>query len=216
MSKSLLVTRSNHDEATKYLYYWSTLVIKAAKQKLFAVYDLAGKKANKKNFDSCLKSHKPAILFLNGHGNATTVTGQDMEPLLETGKKSAVSGTIIYARSCDAGIILGKTLIKDGVKAFIGYNQKFILGYDSEKRSRPLTDSMAKLFLAPSNLVVTTLIKGQTARQAQDRSRQAMLKNYRKMTSATASYRKRYVARWLWSNYKSQVLYGDVAATFKD
>ncbi|MFH0943416.1 MAG: hypothetical protein V1810_04560 [Candidatus Beckwithbacteria bacterium] len=75
---------------------------------------------------------------------------------------------------------------------------------------------MAKLFLAPSNLVVTTLIKGQTARKAQDRSRQAMLKNYRKMTSTTASYRKRYVARWLWSNYKSQVLYGDAAATFKD
>ena len=215
MSKSLLVTRSNHDEATKYLYYWSTLVIKAAKQKLFAVYDLAGKKANKKNFDSCLKSNQPAILFLNGHGNATTVTGQGMEPLLEAGKKSAVPGTIIYARSCDAGIILGKTLIKDGVKAFIGYNQKFILGYDSEKRTRPLTDSMAKLFLAPSNLVVMTLIKGQTAQQAQDRSRQAMLKNYRKMTSAAASYRKRYVARWLWSNYKSQVLYGDVAATFK-
>lgn len=163
-----------------------------------------------------MATKKPAVLFLNGHGSATTITGQDLEPLLEVGKKSAVAGTIIYARSCNAGIILGKTLIKDGAKAFIGYNQKFILGYDSEKRIRPLIDSMAKLFLAPSNLVVTTLIKGQTAREAQDRSRQAMLKNYRKITSAAASYRKRYVARWLWSNYKSQVLYGDAGATFKD
>ncbi|MDZ4229125.1 MAG: hypothetical protein U1C50_02620 [Patescibacteria group bacterium] len=214
MSKSLLVTRSNHDEATNYLYYWSAIVIKVAKKKKFSVYDLAGKKANKKIFDSYLKAKKPTILFLNGHGNATTITGQDMEPLLEIGIKSAVPETIIYARSCDAGITLGKKLVEDGAKAFIGYNQKFILGYTPGRLTRPLTDSMAKLFLEPSNLVVFTLIKGQTAQKAQDESRQAMRQNYRKMTVATASKRKKYAARWLWSNYKSQVLYGDIKATY--
>ncbi|KKU87476.1 MAG: hypothetical protein UY17_C0017G0003 [Candidatus Beckwithbacteria bacterium GW2011_GWC2_47_9] len=212
MSKSLLVTRSNHDEATNYLYYWSSLVIKDAKKKLFSVYDLAGKKANKKNFDSYLKSKKPTILFLNGHGNATTITGQNLEPLLEVGKKSAVAETIIYARSCDAGITLGKRLIKDRAKAFIGYNRKFILGYTPQKLTRPLSDSLAKLFLEPSNLVVTTLIKSKTAQAAQDRSKQAMWKNFRRMTANRASSQMRYTARWLWSNYKSQVLYGDAKA----
>ena len=212
MSQSLLVTRSNHDEATNYLYYWSTLVIKSAKKKKFSVYDLAGKKANKKEFDRCLKATKPTILFLNGHGNATTITGQDLEPLLEVGKKAAVAGTIIYARSCDAGITLGKTLIKDGVKAFIGYNQKFILGYTPGRLSRPLTDPMAKLFLEPSNLVVISLVKGQTVQTAQVESRQAMRQNYRKMTAVTASKLEKYAARWLWNNYKSQVLYGDAKA----
>jgi len=214
MSKALLVTRSNHDEATNYLYHWSILVIKEARKRNFSVYDLAANKANKKTFDSFLKSKKPTILFLNGHGNATTITGQDMEPLLETAKKSAVFGTIIYARSCDAGITLGKKLVRDGARAFLGYNRKFILGYTPGKLTKPLTDSMAGLFLDPSNLVVTTLIKRKTAQEAQDRSRRAMRQNYRKMTAAPASSRERYAARWLWSNYKSQVLYGDTEATY--
>lgn len=214
MSKSLLVTRSDHDEATHYLYHWSVKVIEKARKINFKVYDLAGDKAKKKNFNGCLKSKKPAILFLNGHGNATTITGQNLEPLLEADRKSAVSGTIIYARSCDAAITLGKKLIKDGVKAYIGYNRKFILGYTPGKLRRPLTDPMAKLFLEPSNLVVITLIKKKTADEAQDRSRQAMWQNYRKMAAAPASSRKRYAARWLWSNYESQVLYGDPETTY--
>jgi len=173
MSKSLLVTRPNHDETTNYLYYWSTLVIKEARKRNFSVYNLAGNKAN---------------------------------------KKSAVAETIIYARSCDAGITLGKRLIKDRAKAFIGYNRKFILGYTPQKLTRPLSDSLAKLFLEPSNLVVTTLIKSKTAQAAQDRSKQAMWKNFRRMTANRASSQMRYTARWLWSNYKSQVLYGDAKA----
>ncbi len=216
MPKSLLITRPNHDETTNYLYYWSTLVIKEAKERKFALYDLPGKKASKKNFDSCLKTKKPKILFLNGHGNADTITGQDLEPLLECNKKSAVRGTLIYGRSCDAGINLGKKLIKDAAKAFIGYNKQFIFGFTPAKVTRPLTDKLAGLFLAPSNLVVIALLKGNKMQSAQDQSKKAIQKNFKKMLLVSASKAEKYAARWLWSNYKSQVLYGDVAATFKD
>ena len=42
--------------------------------------------------------------FLNGHGDAQTVTGQNYEVLLdETVNKEFVTDTIIYARSCDSG-----------------------------------------------------------------------------------------------------------------
>lgn len=214
MSKSFLVTRPNHDETTNYLFYWSVSVVKAARKRGFSVYDLAGNKANKKQFDSFLKSKKPTLLFLNGHGNATTITGQNLEPLLEVGRKSTVAETIIYARSCDAAIILGKELIKEGAKSFIGYNQKFIFGYTPSKITRPLTDGLAKFFLEPSNLIVTTMIKGQTMQTAQNRSKKAMLKNIEEMSLFSAPKENKYAVRWLWSNYKSQVLYGDAEATY--
>lgn len=96
MSKSLLVTRPNYDQTTNYLYFWSALVIKEAKKRGIDVYDLSGKKATKNNFDSYLKSRKPRLLFLNGHGDEKTITGHDFEPILESGKKEPVEGTIMY------------------------------------------------------------------------------------------------------------------------
>jgi hypothetical protein len=213
MSKSLLVTRPNHDQTTNYLYYWSALVIKEATKRGIDVYDLSGRKATKSNFDSYLKSKKPRALFLNGHGNEKTITGHDFEPILESGKKEPVEKTIIYARSCEAAFVLGRKLITDGAIAFIGYLRKFIFGYTPSKITKPLEDSLAKLFLEPSNLVVTVIIKGHVVEKAHERSKKAMFENFKKMISTTATYEEKYAARWLWGNINSQVLYGEKGAT---
>lgn len=71
MNRAFLVTRPNHDLTTNYLFYWSLLVIKKAKEKGFQVLDLKGRKANKKNFDSYIKRHKPVLVFFNGQGRKT-------------------------------------------------------------------------------------------------------------------------------------------------
>jgi hypothetical protein len=209
MSKSLLVTRPNHDHPTNYLYFWSTFVIKEAEKKRFDIYDLDGKKANKKNFDSYIKLQKPKIIFLNGHGDENTLTGYDNEVLLQVGDNQILDGNIVYARSCDAATKLGKELISKGAKAFIGYIRKFNVGYTPSKIFKPLEDSLAKLFLEPSNLVVTTIIKDHNVETAHKRSKDAMIKNFRKMLSTGATYEERFAASWLWGNIKSQVYYGN-------
>jgi hypothetical protein len=212
MSKSLLVTRPNHDHPTNYLYSWSTYVIKEAEKKRFDVYDLDGKRANKKNFDSYLNLQKPKIIFLNGHGDKNSITGYEDEILLQVGDKQILDENIVYARSCDSAINLGKELINKGAKAFIGYNRKFNVGYTPSKIFKPLEDDLAKLFLEPSNLIVTTIIKGNDVETAHKRSKEAMVKNFRKMLSMTATYEERFAASWLWGNIKSQVVYGDAKA----
>ena len=209
MSKSLLITRPNYDQATNYLYYWSRFVIKEAEEKRLNIYDLNGEKANKKNFDSYIKSQKPKIIFLNGHGNENTINGHNGEVLLQSGDNKILDGNIVYARCCDAATILGKELVNKGANAFIGYTRKFNFGYMPSKISRPLEDSLAKLFLEPSNLIVTTIIKGHNVETAHQRSKMAMIKNFRKMLSTSATYEERFAARWLWGNIKSQVFYGD-------
>ncbi|MCX6792299.1 MAG: hypothetical protein NT149_04655 [Candidatus Gottesmanbacteria bacterium] len=210
MNKSLLVTRPNYDSATHYLYRWTEPVIAEAKRKHIPVYDLKEDKATKKTFLSYVQSKHPGFLFLNGHGDAFSVGGHDDEVILD--KKidtGALLDCIMYARSCDSGKVLGNTLVGRGVLAFIGYTRKFIVGTTRSKITKPLEDQLAKLFLEPSNLIATTILKGHSAGEADRRSKQAMLKKFGKMISSIGSFEERFAARWLWSDIRSQVVIGD-------
>jgi len=211
MSKSILVTRPDHDLITKYFYAWSQEIIDIAKNKNVVVFDLKGKKSNKKEFMSYVNKRCPSIVFLNGHGSATIFTGYENQTLIDS--NTVLKNSIIYARSCEVGQKLGLNLIENGAKTFIGYNRKFFCGYTPEKITKPLEDKIASLFLEPSNLVVSTLLKNNKAGEAYNRSKQQMYKNFRKMVSSTATFEEKYSARWLWSNLTSQVLFGNPLAT---
>ncbi len=208
MSKSFLVTRPINDPATKYLYVWSDAVINIAKKKYYAIYDLEKNKATRKNLESYIEKHNPSFTFINGHGNALQIFGHNNQLLIDQFSNLG-NATILYARSCDAAQKLGQSLIKNGVAAFIGYTRKFIFGYLPEKTTRPQCDSLAALFLEPSNLIASTIIKGHTTQEAHNRSLRAMYRNFTKMISSVATFEERYSARWLWSNINSQVLLGD-------
>lgn len=210
MTKSILVTRPDHDPVTRYLCVWSEQIITLAKSKGFITYDLKGSKSRRSSFQSYMVAKRPKFLFLNGHGDTETIAGHDNDPLLDmTDMTSNMKGTIIYARSCDAGKALGPHLVNRGAQSFIGYKRKFICGYSPDKILKPHQDPIACLFLEPSNLVASTLIKGYTTLKAHHRSRDAMYRNFRKMISSASSYEERYAARWLWADMNSQVLLGD-------
>lgn len=210
VNKAILITRPHHDYATNYLRVWSKEIKSLAEEKGIPVYDLEGKKSLKANLESYWKAHKPSFIFLNGHGDTHVITGHDNEPLVDM--STSLNGALIYARSCDAGQVLGSQLINNGARAFIGYKRKFVLGYSPEKLAKPREDAMAGLFLEPSNLVASTILKERTAQEAHIRSKKAMYRNFRKMVSSAASYEERYAARWLWSNLNNQVLFGDINA----
>lgn len=210
MPKALLVTRPNYDSATNYLYFWSEPVIETAKNKRLPVYDLKSSKARRDVFESYLRTKNPGLIFFNGHGDGDNICGHNDQPLLSTGKNDrATTGTIVYARSCDAGWKLGKSITKLGTRTFIGYINKFIFSYQQNKTTQPLRDTLAGLFLKPSNLVVTTLLKGHTTEEAHRRSTKQMYGNFFKMLSSSATPEEQYSAKWLWNNLQSQVLYGD-------
>ncbi|MEK7613102.1 MAG: hypothetical protein AAB449_03095 [Patescibacteria group bacterium] len=207
---TVLITRPKHDLITRYLCVWSEEILAIARAHYITVYDLEGEKANRKNLESYIKNRPPSFVFLNGHGNAEVVTGHDNEPLVDI--NSRLPEVIVYARSCDAGQVLGSALIKNGTQAFIGYRRKFICGYTPEKMWKPLEDPIARLFLVPSNLIVSTLLKGHSVQDAHARSKEEMYKNFKKMISSKATYEERYSARWLWSNLNNQVLLGEGGA----
>lgn len=192
---------------TNYLYYWSADLLKMASRKGMNVFDLEGEKVTRTNFASYLRKHAPEVVFVNGHGNTTTITGDGNRPILDI--NDAVKTIIIYARSCDAAAVLGKVLVNKGTRAFIGYKRKFTFMYSPVHITKPLKDPIARLFLEPSNLALSTVLKNHTAQEAHIRSREAMFKNFRRMVSSQSSEKERYAARWLWANINSQVLLGD-------
>lgn len=215
MNKALLITRPNHDLATNYLFHWSAFVIEEASKKGFRVLDLKEKRANKKDFNSYIKRHKPRLVVFNGHGSKDTIAGHNNEVLIKAARNEKIlSRKVVYARSCDAARNLGPKCIQKGTLAFIGYTRKYIFGYSQSKISRPLEDKLAKLFLEPSNLVPISLLKGNTVENAYKKSQKAMLCNLHFMLSSKASQSQKDAAPYLWINRKYQTVLGDQGVQF--
>jgi len=216
MNKSLLITRPNHDPTTNYLYYWSKIVIKIAKEKGFAIMDLYGKKANKDTLESYIRLRNPKFLFFNGHGSASIIAGYDDEILIEDSLvcKSLLCDKTIYSRSCKSAAVLEKIMVTKGkAAAFIGYIKNFGFLTRNGFETKPLEDTAARIVLEPSNLIPIAILKGNTAQEANDRSKSEMRKILFKSLSSEASEEERHSAPLLLSNISNQVLLGNPKAT---
>lgn len=210
MNKALLVTRPNHDSATNYLFHWAGLVIGLACRKAFRVIDLSGNKANKVDFTARVSKTNPIFIFFNGHGSKTKITGQNEETLVSIKENlNLLKNRIIFARTCDSAARLGPKSISSGTKAFVGYRQSFIFMSNPKKATRPLTDKTAALFLKPSNLVATTLLKGHTILEADTRAKKAFRKNIRKLLTSETKKEDTSALRFLFWDLRHQICLGD-------
>ncbi len=213
MKKCFLLTRPDHDLITKYLFYWSRLVIKEAKNVGFKVLDIRGKKATRKNFLTYLKKYQPQLILFNGHGADDLVTGYENEILVEAGKNEEVlSGTIVYSRSCESAKALGPAAVKKGTTAFLGYKKDYFLCYSQLSVRQPLKDKVASLFLGPSNLIPTCLLKGKLVKESFAESQRKMKRNLLFMISDKSSLAQKDAAPYLFANIKNQVALGDKQA----
>lgn len=211
LSDALLITRPNHDLGTNYLFFWSESVIKNSHG--FKVLDLKKEKANRRDFTSYIKKHEPKLIFFNGHGTQDTIAGHNDKILIKLGEnEQLLKGKIVYVRSCDAAKNLGLQCVLRRTISFIGYREKYTLGYSDSCITRPLTDKVAKLFLEPSNLVPITLLKGNSVEKAYRKSQNAMLKNLRFMVSGKASDAQKDAAPYLWANRRCQTVIGSYQA----
>lgn len=207
--KTLFVTRPNDDPTTHYCFYWSEQVIRKAKEKAFRVLDVIDDKVTKPIVESYLTKQEPQLLFFNGHGSPTMVSGYNGEPILTRDNVHIIPiGSIVYVRSCDVGQELGAHIVRRS-SAFIGYGKAFGFYRDRRFMRTPTNDPLAKFSFEPSNLVVTTLLKGKSASEAHQRSRVAMRKNLEYLLSSKASSTERLCATPLWRNYKYQMLLGN-------
>lgn len=212
---NFLITRPNHDITTNYLYYWSSLVIDKAFEKNIPVIDLKGKRANRKELTSIIKKINPTLIFFNGHGNNSSITGFDNQILIETNDNEfLLEGKIIYSLSCRSASKLGKCCISAGTKAYLGYKEDFIFMFDENCISKPLADKTVAYFLIPSNYLIISLLKKNTPQEAYKKSQQTFKKHIRKLlTSETVKTDKELIPYLVW-DMTHQVCLGDQAVKF--
>ncbi|OGL73333.1 hypothetical protein A3E39_00085 [Candidatus Uhrbacteria bacterium RIFCSPHIGHO2_12_FULL_60_25] len=169
----MLVTRPNHDPATRYLSAWSLTLISEAKAKNIEVLDLTAHKAIRIHFEGRMKKKSPSFVLLNGHGSEETVTGQNNEVLVRAGENAQMlAGKVTYAVSCDSAARLGKEVgaIPDSV--YIGYEKEFAFLQSHGYFGRPSSDPLAKPFMEFSNQVVRGLLKGHEAGKSVERAKE--------------------------------------------
>jgi|SRR3989344_7556494 len=214
MNHSVLVTRPNYEYTTRYLSAWADKIIEFAKQRGDKVLDLDGERANRKEFESMIKRHKPSFIFLNGHGNPGSIAGQANVTLIEENVNTGfLKETIVYAVSCESAKKLGANSIEKGAKAYIGYSESFIFLIDRDKRTRPADDKLASLFLDPSNQVVISLLKGHSAEEAHVASQRFFSRNILKLLNSQSKQEDTGAVRFLFWDMRFQVCQGDSKAS---
>ncbi|MBU4210246.1 hypothetical protein KKC08_01305 [Patescibacteria group bacterium] len=206
----VLITRPNHDLATRYLYHFSKKVVDYCQKKSISLVDLKGKKANRKLFLSYVKKGKLKFVFVNGHGNDDIVCGYDNEVIVDKYEKD-FKKTIFYCRSCRSAKILGKKLVKGGISAFVGYTKDYYVLMSRKKNTNPLSDKTARLFLDPSNLVAMSILKGDNVGEADKKSKKLLKKNIKEVIGSKMRFKDDVVA-YLLHDLKAQVVIGDKSA----
>lgn len=214
MQKGLLITCPEHDDATAYLTYFSKIIIKEAEDKTLKIKKIGDKNLNMKEFSAILKKLDYTLIVLNGHGSPDFIYGYKQNIIIKVGENDKLlKEKIVYARSCNAGMILGPVCMKGTNNgSFIGYNLPFIFYMDPRWTTNPHNDKVAGLFLEPSNLVPISIIKGHTASEAHNNAKKQILRNMNKLLKDKFEQETPFYLEALWNNYSGQVIFGNTEA----
>ncbi len=216
MNEILLITRPKYDDGTEYLSAYASLVIKEAQKSDVEFKDFEGSHVNKGEIEKYLQSKNPKLLFLNGHGNEDEIFGHKDEIIFSVSNINLLKNRLIYARACFSASSFGEKVVKNNSGCFIGYIYPFSFWIDNRWSTKPLNDKVAALYLEPSNEIVLSLLNGSSAKYANQKSKEMMVKNMRKIL--VMEQRKEpgatLMLQILWDNYEGQRVVGNEKLTF--
>jgi len=215
--KQILVTRPNYDDATCYCFYYAGLVMDEAEDKGVKVIDLKRPRLTRKNFTDILEDKDPSFLFFNAHGDERTIYGdkhgKTEEALIEEGENhELLDSRLVYARACCAGASLGRAC-KDG--CFIGYITPFSFWVNEKWSTKPSNDNTAKLFFEPSNLIASSLLKGNTAQESVNKSVLMSKKSILRLLKEKDEPGAMASVRLLWNNMQGLSISGNKEMKFE-
>lgn len=208
------MTRPNHDSTTYYLFSWAQRIVLEAEAKGFQLLDLKEARANRKEFESLIKSNNPSLVLFYGHGSSDKVGGHNNEALIEAGdNESILKLKIVHALSCKSAKVLGPKSIDSGALAYIGYDEDFIFCCIPEKISRPLEDKLASFFLNPPEILIKSLLKGNSVGISVGRAKRLFKSNVQQLLTIENSKYNYAIPYLLW-NMDHLKLIGDNNVSF--
>ena len=210
----MLITLPDHDTPTRYISAWvQKIVIPVAERNNIVPHILKGKAVTKSKITEILTNETIQFASFNGHGDDKTITGYDYEPLITFGENhDLIKGKIVHAFACNSGKVLGK---KCKSKAFIGYDNSFMLVSDYMSETRPLKDKFATPIINCALEVPLQLVKKKTAKEAYEKSQETYQKMIDEYTISSSKYTTEELYAilpvLLW-NKKCQVRHGELSA----
>lgn len=215
MSDKFLITRPQHDDTVTYFYHWCNGIIKAANEKGVNFSDFKGKRANRAGVEKFLKKQNPDFVMFNGHGSASTICGHKDEPLIISNENDILlKGRITYSISCASAKELGKTAVKKGGTAFIGFNEDFCFVRDAQSECSPDRDRFAEPFRLTSSRISISLLEGRNIKEACNEFRQLSVNLIRKYASSDAEPGNKEIRFWLFWNLWHLRAHGNEEAKF--
>lgn len=169
----VLVTNPEIDQLTRYLRVWTKKLIKHFNKKHDFIH-LEQSKVSQKRFRKTLEKKGVECVLLNGHGADDRIAGNSLDDiLLDTSSAHLLKGTTVHALSCSTAQTLGPEAIRQGAKAYVGYDKQFVIVLKNDHLSNPLQDDTAALFLDPAMAVPKALLDGKSAAEAVAQAKQA-------------------------------------------
>jgi hypothetical protein len=177
------------------------------------VKDLGNTCANRNEFERFISSKKPNFIFLNGHGNYSSVCGHKNEPILDSKNSNLTKGSIVYALSCKAGAKLSKNCVDNGAKSFIGYAENFGFVTDSSKECTPFEDEYANFFREAACTIPFSLLKGNNSFEAVEKTKNVYMKTIKNLSRSDSKEDFKHIRFWLFWNMMYLVNVGNGEAT---
>lgn len=212
----VLFSRPTHDGQMSYLYHFSKELVDFASLRNHKIINKEGVDANHKVITNIIKKQRPNFIFFNGHGSPDVICGHKNEIIISSKKNPDIlSNKITYSLSCASALNLGKIAIDKGAIAFIGYSMDFALGKDPNNEAIPTKDKIAKLFLEPSNFLVTSILKGSTLKHAVEKSKNIIKENVSYLSTTDDFPEAKHYAPFLFGNYLGLTICGDENSSLK-
>ncbi|GAG98256.1 unnamed protein product, partial [marine sediment metagenome] len=124
----------------------------------YRVVELPGDAFTLDNLLDALENYRFSAIFLGGHGNSSTLTGQDYREILKACiNDEIVSGNVAYLCSCFTGIELGPSMISKKTQAYVGYNRDFRFMINTDLS--PTEDSLTSLAQPFQEIVLEIIIR---------------------------------------------------------
>ena len=209
----VLITDPDYDDTLGYLSAYTKLLLNFAEKEGIKVHHLKRPRLTKAKVSEIINKKDPSLLLFNGHGDEATIygdkTGKDAEVLIRKGLNHQLLGKrLSYARACSAAAQLGKTAVEGG-GCFIGYRTPFLFWNDERFAATPLKDATARLCLEPSNAVAVALLKGNSAKEADEKFRSISKKNILLLLGHKKEPGAMSLITAIWDNIQGQVIHGE-------
>jgi hypothetical protein len=148
----------------------------------YKIHYIVGQDAVQPNIDTFINSNNIKYLTGMGHGLYDTFTGFKDSPVWDSNQNlTHLKEIIVHLLSCQTGALLGRSMVKQGVRGFWGYTVNFGFYRKATPPANLTEDSSAEIFLRMDCIIDRGILSNKNATEIYDSITDYVAKVYPKL-----------------------------------